>query len=64
MTPAASGLPKGCYAPGQDLIACLTACGISAGLTGADDPAVRPFLALYTCATTSHKDACAAGPPK
>ncbi len=53
------GIPRGCYAPGQDLVACLTTCGIRAGLTGIDDPAVPPFLALYTCAAASCSAECA-----
>lgn len=51
------GIPRGCYAAGQNVVECLTACGFAAGLTGADDPAVGPFLGLYLCATTT----CAAG---
>jgi hypothetical protein len=56
------GIPRGCYGAGQDLIACLTACGIAAGLTGIDDPAVAPFVALYGCATTSCSSACTSVP--
>lgn len=53
------GLPRGCYAPGQDLVACLTTCGVAAGLTGADDPSVGPFLGVYLCATSTCAEGCA-----
>jgi hypothetical protein len=53
------GLGQGCYAPGANLVECLTICGKQAGLTGENDPAVRPFLALYECATTQCKLSCA-----
>jgi hypothetical protein len=56
------GIPRGCYAPGTDLVECLTACGIAAGLSGVSDPAVPPFLALHGCATTSCAAACASSP--
>lgn len=54
------GIPRGCYAPGQDLVACLSACGAAAGLSGIDDPSVTPFLALYGCATTTCGAGCGA----
>jgi hypothetical protein len=57
------GIPRGCYAPGQDLIACLTSCGVAAGLTGIGDPAVAPFLALHACATTACPSACSPSRP-
>jgi hypothetical protein len=53
------GLAQGCYAPSADLVECLTICGQQAGLTGQNDPAVAPFLALYECATTQCKLSCA-----
>ncbi len=56
------GMPKGCYAPGQNLVSCITTCAIAAGLTGADDPAVGPFVALYLCATTTCAEGCASTP--
>ena len=54
------GIPRDCYAMGQDLIACLTACAITAGLTGIHAPALPPFIALQQCATTSCSAACEA----
>jgi len=52
------GIPRGCYRPGQDLVVCLSACAVQAGVTGMDDPAVAPFIALHTCATTTCASAC------
>jgi len=56
------GLPRGCYTGQKNLLDCLTTCGIAAGLTGADDPAVAPFMALYLCATTSCSAECVSTP--
>jgi hypothetical protein len=56
------GLPLGCYVPGTDLVACLSSCGVAAGLTGIDDPAVAPFLALRGCMATSCSAPCAGDP--
>jgi hypothetical protein len=53
------GIPLGCYAPDTNLVACLASCGVAAELTGVDDPAVAPFLALRACATTSCSAPCA-----
>jgi hypothetical protein len=53
------GSAQNCYAPGADLVACLSICGQQAGLTGSMDPAVAPFLALYQCATTRCESTCA-----
>jgi hypothetical protein len=53
------GLSQGCYAPGANLVSCLTICGQQAGLTGQNDPAVDPFLDLYACATTKCAASCA-----
>jgi hypothetical protein len=54
------GLARGCYAPGANLVSCLTICGQQAGLSGQNDPAVDPFLDLYECATTKCAASCAA----
>lgn len=54
------GIPRDCYAPGHDPLSCLTACGAAAGITGTDDPAVGPFVALYGCATATCSAACSA----
>ncbi|MDB5220157.1 MAG: hypothetical protein JWO86_8084 [Myxococcaceae bacterium] len=56
------GIPLGCYAPGTDLIACFSSCGVAAGLTGIGDPAVAPFLALRGCMATSCSAPCAGDP--
>jgi hypothetical protein len=53
------GAAQDCYAPGADLVACLSICGQQAALTGSTDPAVAPFLALYQCATTLCESTCA-----
>ena len=54
------GLARGCYAPGANLVSCLTICGQQAGLTGQNDPAVDPFLHLYEFATSKCAASCAA----
>jgi hypothetical protein len=45
------GAAQGCYSAGANLVGCLTICGQQVQLSGQDDPAVGPFLALYQCAT-------------
>jgi hypothetical protein len=52
------GIPRGCYRPGENIIACLTECGRAAGLTGIDDPAVGDFFRVYNCATTTCAASC------
>lgn len=49
---------RGCGKPNTDKVTCLTPCGLEAGLTGMDDPAIGPFLRLLTCSAESCASDC------
>ncbi len=56
------GARRSCYAAGADVTVCMTPCGVAAGISSADDPAVGPWIGLDLCVTGHCRDACAASP--